>query len=50
MVEEKEEVYIEAEPWDPMEGKLIKWTLIIGVIALILLAAVIQMTILVHYR
>jgi hypothetical protein len=48
MAEEMEEII--AEPWDPMEAKLIKWTIIAGIISMILLAAVIQMTVLVHYR
>jgi len=40
---------IEYEPWDPMEGKLVKWTIVLGVILTILLAAVVHMTILSQY-
>ncbi|AGK61030.1 hypothetical protein Asulf_01026 [Archaeoglobus sulfaticallidus PM70-1] len=44
----EEEIYKE-EPWDPMEGKLIKWSVILGIVLTILLAAIIHMTILAEY-
>ncbi len=40
---------IAVESWDPMEGKLVKWTIVLGVILTILLAAVVHVTILSQY-
>ncbi len=40
---------IAVEPWDPMESKLVKVAVAAGILATILLWAVIYNTILVHY-
>jgi ribosome maturation factor RimP len=40
---------IAVEPWDPMEGKLVKAAILAGIIATIVLWVVIYSTILVHY-
>ena len=40
---------IAVEPWDPMEGKLVKSAIIAGIIATIVLWVAIYFTILVHY-
>ena len=40
---------IAVEPWDPMEGKLVKLSILAGIIATIILWVAIYFTILVHY-
>ncbi|AEA47186.1 hypothetical protein [Archaeoglobus veneficus] len=40
---------MEVEPWEPIESKLVKWTVVTGIIAMIILAALVQTFILKHY-
>ena len=49
MVEERVEEVPTAEPWEPIESKLITWTVVAGILSMVVLFAAIYYTILVHY-
>lgn len=51
MVEEGKKLLeeMEVEPWEPIETKLVKGTLIAGVLAMIVLAVLVHMFVLSHY-
>jgi len=40
---------MEVEPWEPIETKLVRGTIIAGIIALVVLAALVHMYVLSHY-
>jgi len=42
-IEEKDFVKEESQPWDPIEGKLVKYSIIFGIIALIVLGILINL-------
>ncbi len=49
MAEVFEEKVKEAEPWEPIESKLILWSIVAGIIAMIVLAALINVFVLAKY-
>ncbi len=49
MVEEVREEVKEAEPWEPIESKLVFGSIVAGIIAMIVLAAIINVFILTKY-